>query len=85
MRPGDLLGTGTLSAPHADGLGSLLEKSEMGRKPFPLSGEERTFLHDHDSVRITGIAEGPGYSIGFGECEGTVLEAVPLSAQEGEE
>jgi fumarylacetoacetase len=79
MKPGDVLGTGTLSAPHSGGLGSLLEKSEMGKKPFSL-GEHRkamTFLQDGDSVRITGFAKGKGYSIGFGECEGKVLAALP--------
>ncbi|UZJ57581.1 hypothetical protein CBS101457_006901 [Exobasidium rhododendri] len=81
MNAGDLLGTGTLSAPRPDGLGSLLEKSEMGRKPFTLKqggGEERTFLKDGDSVRIRGVARGKGYSIGFGDCEGSVLEAIPI-------
>ena len=80
MRPGDLLGTGTLSAPRLDGLGSLLEKSEMGQKPFSIGkqGEQMTFLRDGDSVRIRGMAKGKGYTIGFGECEGSVLEAIPV-------
>jgi fumarylacetoacetase len=82
MKAGDLLGTGTLSAPRSDGLGSLLEKSEMGRKPFQLrrNGESMTYLRDGDSVRIKGLAQGKGYRIGFGECEGRVLEAFPIAS-----
>lgn len=80
MRPSDMLGTGTLSAPRPDGLGSLLEASKLGREPFTLGDrKDMTFLRDGDSVRITGVAKSPeGYSIGFGECEGTVLPALPL-------
>jgi fumarylacetoacetase len=80
MKAGDLLGTGTLSAPNADGLGSLLEKSEMGKKPYSLGQDRKamTFLQDGDSVRFTGSAKGKGYTIGFGECEGKVLKANPL-------
>ncbi|MCO5563418.1 hypothetical protein L7F22_017060 [Adiantum nelumboides] len=79
MRPGDLLGTGTLSAPRPDGLGSLLEKSKLGREPFGLgSRKDMTFLKDGDCVRLTGSARGKGYTIGFGHCEGTVLPALPL-------
>src|SRR5262245_56970840 len=45
--PGDLIGTGTISAPTADGLGSLLELTQGGRKPLTLaSGETRRFLED---------------------------------------
>ncbi|EPQ32052.1 uncharacterized protein PFL1_00250 [Pseudozyma flocculosa PF-1] len=36
MRPGDVLGTGTLSAPGTEGYGSLLEKSEGGKRSFRL-------------------------------------------------
>ncbi|CDR88136.1 related to fumarylacetoacetate hydrolase [Sporisorium scitamineum] len=82
LRAGDLLGTGTISAPGEEGYGSLLEKSWMGQRPFLLGGgEERTFLEDGDTVRMSGmvvvVGEG-GYSVGFGECVGTVLPALPL-------
>ena len=40
LRPGDLLGTGTISSPGAAGAGSLLELSQGGRAPLSLlSGE----------------------------------------------
>ncbi|HTM81590.1 fumarylacetoacetase [Asticcacaulis sp.] len=74
LQPGDLLGTGTLSAATPDGYGSLLEISEGGKKSVALvNGETRTFLEDGDEVRITGVAHAAGFvSIGFGDCQGTV-------------
>lgn len=84
LHPGDLLGTGTLSAPGTDGYGSLLEKSSLGQRPFvvkaPDAEVERTFLQDGDTVKITAHAKSKvgQYSIGFGECTGTILPAIPL-------
>ncbi|WOO78091.1 Fumarylacetoacetase [Vanrija pseudolonga] len=81
LRPSDMLGSGTLSAPRPDGLGSLLERSKMGREPFELdaSRKDMTFLRDGDSVKFSAVVKAPGgWSVGFGECEGTVLPAVPF-------
>ena len=79
MRAGDMLGTGTLSAPGEHGYGSLLEKTHMGKQPFALGRRaDMTWLRDGDSVRMTALAQGEGFCIGFGECEGTVLPALPL-------
>lgn len=77
LRPGDLLGTGTISAPTSDGLGSLLEITHGGRTPLALeSGQSRTFLEDGDEVCLRARARREGYaSIGFGEVRGTVLPA----------
>jgi fumarylacetoacetase len=74
LRPGDLLGTGTLSGEARDTLGSLLELSEGGKSPLTLaSGETRSFLQDGDEVIMTAHAAREGYrSIGFGECRGTI-------------
>ncbi len=74
MRTGDLLASGTISGPTPDSFGSMLELSWRGEKPvqFP-NGEERKFLQDGDSVVMTGWAQGDGYRIGFGECEGKLL------------
>jgi fumarylacetoacetase len=44
MRPGDLLGTGTISGETRDEFGSLMEISWNGSNPFLIHGEERTFL-----------------------------------------
>ncbi len=77
LRPGDLLGTGTISAPTPDGFGSLLEISAGGTAPVTLaSGHTRTFLDDGDEVifRARGRRDGAA-SIGFGEVRGTVNAA----------
>jgi fumarylacetoacetase len=84
LNPGDLFGTGTLSAPGEDGYGSLIEKSKMGREEFIISSKakKRTFLEDGDSVLMTGLARSEnGYCIGFGGCEGTILPAIPIQSQ----
>jgi fumarylacetoacetase len=75
LEPGDLIGTGTISAPTPDGLGSLLELTEGGRKPLTLaSGETRRFLEDGDEVIMRASCAREGIvSIGFGECRGTIV------------
>ena len=75
--PGDLLGTGTISAPGEEGFGSLLETTRGGKKPVALaSGEERRFLEDGDEVFLRARARREGFAtIGFGECRGVVLPA----------
>jgi len=77
LNPGDLLGTGTLSAPSEDGFGSMLELSRGGAQPVLLpNGEERSFLADGDEVILTATARSDGYiPIGFGECRAMVLPA----------
>jgi fumarylacetoacetase len=78
LRPGDLIGSGTVSGPERDMVGCLLEKSWGGTEPFKLpNGEQRTFLEDGDRVIFRGACERDGYRrIGFGECEGTITPAV---------
>ena len=62
LNPGDLLGTGTISAPNPDGYGSLLELTLGGRQPLLLpNGERRTFLEDGDEVIFNGRAHSPDY------------------------
>lgn len=74
LRPGDLLGTGTLSGVDPSSFGSLIELSGGGRHPIALpNGETRTFLQDGDRLIMTAYAEAPGrVRIGFGECTGEV-------------
>ena len=78
LNPGDLFGTGTISAPTTDGCGSLLEITQGGRQPITLpSGEERRFLEDGDEIVLRARARKPGAApIGFGECRGVVLPAL---------
>lgn len=77
MTPGDLLGSGTISGPEKHQRGSLLELSWGGKEPLTLdTGETRTFLADGDTLTLTGAAHGDGYTIGFGDCAGTLLPAL---------
>ncbi|MCP9628380.1 fumarylacetoacetase [Rhodopseudomonas palustris] len=76
MSVGDLLGSGTVSGPAKDQLGSLLELSWNGAEPVQLpGGEQRGFLEDGDTLVMRGWCQGDGYRVGFGEVEGTVLAA----------
>ncbi len=77
LRPGDLLGTGTISGPEGNELGSLLEISGGGRQPVELaSGESRRFLEDGDTVLMQAHCRRDGFTtIGFGECRGTIQPA----------
>jgi fumarylacetoacetase len=77
LRPGDLLGSGTVSGPTREERGCLLELSWRGKEPIALpSGESRTFLEDGDEVVMTGWCEAPGaVRIGLGECRGRLLPA----------
>ncbi|KAL3124969.1 hypothetical protein niasHT_001862 [Heterodera trifolii] len=80
VRPGDLLGSGTLSGPTPDSFGCLLELSWKGTNAVKLgeSGETRKFLKDGDEVIISGKCESPTgeIRIGFGECRGKLLPAI---------
>ncbi len=78
LRPGDLFGTGTISAPERSGLGSLLELSEGGRRPVSLpSGEVRRFLEDGDEVILRATCRRDGFAqIAFGDCRGKIIPAV---------
>jgi fumarylacetoacetase len=77
LRPGDLLGSGTISAPAREGYGSLLETTAGGREPVALpDGETRAFLEDGDEVLLRARARREGAAtIGFGECRAVVLAA----------
>ncbi len=76
MRPGDLLGSGTISGPTSDSYGSLMELTWRGTNPLTMpSGEKRTYLEDGDILALTGWCEGDGYRVGFGEVTGKLLPA----------
>lgn len=77
IRCGDLLASGTISAPESTGYGSMLELTWRGTKPLQLAdGTERKFLADGDTVVMRGHCEKDGLRIGFGEVRGTVLPAL---------
>ena len=76
MNTGDLLGSGTISGPTSDEYGSLLEMCWGGKNPIALdTGEVRTFIEDGDELTLRGQAVAPDYTIGFGDCSGTILPA----------
>ena len=77
LRPGDLIGSGTVSGPERQNRGCLLELTWRGSEPLQLpSGESRKFLEDGDEVIFRGWCEAPGFRrIGLGECRGVVLPA----------
>jgi len=74
LRPGDLLGTGTLSGATPDSYGSLMELTQAGKTPFTLpNGESRTFLENGDEVVQKGYCQADGAArIGFGEAAGKI-------------
>ncbi len=74
MRPGDLIGTGTISGPTEQALGSILEITKRGSQPLSLpTGEERRFLEDGDELIMQAWCEGDGRRrIGFGECRAVI-------------
>jgi len=75
LRPGDLLGTGTLSGPDKGQQGALIEITRGGKEPLRLpNGEVRSFLQDGDTVTMRGWCARDGAArIGFGHATGTVL------------
>ena len=76
MRVGDLLGSGTISGPTPDSYGSLLEMTWGGERPVAFEGGvERRFVEDGDRLTLRGHAQGQGYRIGFGPCDGRILPA----------
>jgi fumarylacetoacetase len=78
LRPGDLIGSGTVSGPDSTSRGCLLELTRRGAEPITLpTGETRAFLADGDEVIFHGWCERDGaVRIGFGECRGEVHAAI---------
>ena len=77
LRPGDLLGSGTISGPDKSEAGALMELASNGSAPVTLStGEKRSYVEDGDAIILRGYCQKPGFArIGFGECRGEVLPA----------
>jgi len=72
LRPGDLLGSGTISGSTPDAYGSLMELTQGGKNPLSLpSGESRAFLEDGDEVILKGYCQN-SLRIGFGEAAGLI-------------
>jgi fumarylacetoacetase len=75
LAPGDLFGSGTVSAPDPSGYGSIAELSYDGEKPFEIApGEQRSFLENGDELTLRAHAARAGFvSIGFGDCSGRIV------------
>jgi fumarylacetoacetase len=73
---GDIYASGTISGPTEESYGSMLELAWKGTKPLKLvSGEERKFIEDGDTVIMKGYCEKDGVRVGFGEVSSKVLPA----------
>ena len=74
IRPGDLMGTGTISGPEEGSLGSILEITKRGGEPLSLpTGEQRKFIVDGDEVIMRASCEANGMRrIGLGECRAII-------------
>ncbi len=76
LRPGDLLGSGTISTPDDSGHGSLLELTHGGTRPIALpGGETRLFLQAGDEVTLTAYCSRDGFPrIGFGASRARITD-----------
>ena len=78
IQVGDMYASGTISGPTPDSYGSMLEISWQGKNPVAMpDGTERRFIQDNDTVIMKGYCEKDGVRIGFGECSGKILPALP--------
>ncbi|EFJ45774.1 hypothetical protein VOLCADRAFT_63270 [Volvox carteri f. nagariensis] len=84
LRPGDLLGSGTISGDEADSSGCLLELTHASRDEIVTEAStgvvRRRYLEDGDVVTLRGWCGGDGVPcrrIGFGRCSGELLPCQP--------
>jgi fumarylacetoacetase len=83
LRPGDLMGGGTVSGEAPQSRGCLLEITGGGEPLMLPGGETRRFLEDGDEVIFRGYCEREGRArIGLGECRGILAPAVPTTDPE---
>ena len=76
---GDMMGSGTISGSTKAEFGSMLELTWKGQNPITLKdGSQRKFINDNDTVIMRGHCENEEVRIGFGECVGKVLPALPF-------
>ena len=74
INSGDMMGSGTISGPTPDSLGSMLELTWGGKNPILMpDGTERKFINDNDTVIIKGYCQHSDVRIGFGEVSSKLL------------
>jgi fumarylacetoacetase len=78
LRPGDLIGSGTISGADDSARACITELTNAGADPLPVGeGETRTALQDGDEIILKARAVHTGaVSIGFGECRGRIAPAL---------
>ena len=78
MRPGDLMGSGTISGPEKDSRGCLLEMTWRGQEPVELpDGTQRKFLQDGDEIIMSAFCQSDGaMRIGLGDCSTVIQPAL---------
>lgn len=83
LRPGDLIGSGTISGADDAARACITELTNAGADPLRVAaGEVRTALEDGDEIILRARAERAGaVAIGFGECRGRIEPA--LAADHG--
>jgi fumarylacetoacetase len=80
LRPGDLLGSGTVSGWSDDAAGCLLERTAGGTEPLELPwGERRTWLEDGDEVVLHGGT--PDGRVALAPVRGRVGPGEPAAAR----
>ncbi|CAD5233058.1 unnamed protein product [Bursaphelenchus xylophilus] len=77
VNPGDLMGSGTVSGPTDGELGCMLELNWNCSRWVRLGDQKRHYLEDGDEVVMRAHCEKNGVHVGFGECRGKVLPALP--------
>ncbi|MFK7002056.1 fumarylacetoacetase [Flavobacterium oreochromis] len=78
INSGDMMGSGTISGPTEDSLGSMLELTWGGKNPITLKdGSERKFINDGDTVIMRGYCQNDKIRIGFGEVSSKLLPPNP--------
>lgn len=85
VNAGDMMGSGTISGPTKDSYGSMLELTWRGQNPIKLEdGTERKFINDNDTVIMRAHCKNDDIRIGFGECTGKILPAIPYDNNQSE-
>jgi fumarylacetoacetase len=76
LRPGDLLGSGTISGEEDASRACITELTNAGATPLVIGEETRTALEDGDEMlfRARAVRDG-AVTIGFGECRGRIEPA----------
>ena len=79
VQSGDMMGRGTISGPTKAEYGSMLELTWRGQNPITLKdGSQRKFINDNDTIVMRAHCKNDEIRLGFGDCSGKVLPALPF-------